>query len=179
MKNIRSLWNGLHFFILQMVGKIPSRRIRTFLYRKRYGMKIGNKTVIYNNCEIRNPTNISIGSDCAIGDQCVLDGRGGLTIGNSVNFSTGAWIWTMQHDPQSADFGIFSAPVIIEDYAWISSRATVLPGVTIGKGAIVAAHAVVTKSVEPFTIVGGVPAKKIGMRRQDLTYKLDSEMPFW
>jgi len=71
------------------------------------------------------------------------------------------------------------APVIIEDYAWVSSRTTLLPGVTIGKGAVVAAGAVVTKSVEPYTVVGGVPAKKIGERSKELNYKLSSSVPFF
>ena len=80
------------------------------------------------------------------------------------------------NDPE---FGVKGAPVIIEDYAWVSSRTTLLPGVTIGKGAVVAAGAVVTKSVEPYTVVGGVPAKKIGERSKELNYKLSSSVPFF
>jgi acetyltransferase-like isoleucine patch superfamily enzyme len=149
------------------------------LYTKLYHLTIGQSSVIYNSCHLRAPEKIQIGTYTSIGDQCVLDGRGGLTIGNSVNFSTSAWVWTAQHDLNDREFAGVSAPVVIEDYAWISSRATILPGVTIGRGAVVAAGAVVTKSVAPFEIVGGVPAKKIGDRNQDLDYKLSSCIAFW
>ncbi len=178
MSRLRRYAQGLSFLTLQSVGRVPSRHVRRFVYR-RYGMTIGPGTVIYNRCEVRDPARITIGSGSAIGDQCVLDGRGGLTIGDAVNLSTAAWVWTMQHDPQSVDFGTFAAPVVIEDMAWVSSRATVLPGVTIGRGAVVAAGAVVAKSVDPFTIVGGVPAKPIGRRRPDVNYRITDQLPMW
>lgn len=62
--------------------------------------------------------------------------------------------------------------VQIGDYAWISRRAVILPGVTIGEGAVVAAGAVVTKNVAPYTVVGGVPAKFVAERPRGLTYTL-------
>jgi maltose O-acetyltransferase len=128
---------------------------------------------------LRDPHRITIGEGTSIGDHCILDGRGGLTIGNSVNFSTGAWVWTMEHELNAADFRGSAARVVIEDYAWVSCRTVVLPGVTIGRGAVVAAGAVVTKSVQPYAIVGGVPAKKIGERSRDLDYRLSSGIHFW
>ena len=64
------------------------------------------------------------------------------------------------------------APIEIDDYAWIGSRATVLPGVKIGKGAVVAAGAVVTKDVTPYLVVGGVPARPLGTRSTDLRYEI-------
>jgi acetyltransferase-like isoleucine patch superfamily enzyme len=166
------------FLSLNLVGKIPSQRLRHALYR-RFGMKIGQGSVIYNSCEVREPTGIAIGEHSSIGDHCVLDGRGGLTIGSSVNFSTGVWIWTMEHEVNSRDFRGSAAPVVVEDFAWISCRTVILPGVRIGKGAVVAAGAVVTKSVDPYTIVGGVPAKCIGQRSRDLDYQLGSCVHFW
>ncbi|MBN8563397.1 MAG: acyltransferase [Leptolyngbya sp. UWPOB_LEPTO1] len=179
MPSKRYLFDSFKFSLLQWIGKIPAQTIRHFLYRRLYHLTIGEGTVIYNSCHFRSPEKTIIGSHTSIGDQCVLDGRGGLTIGHSVNLSTAAWIWTAQHDLNDREFAGTSAPVVIEDYAWISSRATILPGVTIGKGAVVAAGAVVTKSVAPFDIVGGVPAKKIGERNQNLDYKLTSCIAFW
>lgn len=167
------------FYLLNQTGRIPSQRIRLHLYRNYFGLSVGEGTVIYHGCEIRSPEKITIGKNSAIGDGCILDGRSGLTIGNSVNFSTGVWVWTLQHDHRDKDFGCVGAPVTIEDHAWLSCRTVVLPGVTIGRGAVVAAGAVVTKDVEPFSIVGGVPAKKIGERRQDLDYKLQGHIHFW
>lgn len=71
-------------------------------------------------------------------------------------------IWTEQHDYNSPTYASVEKPVIIEDYVWIASRATILPGVTIGKESVVASGAVVTKDVPPLSIVGGVPARIIG-----------------
>ena len=176
---LRSRYHHLKFLGLQGIGKIPSQTIRKYLYRSSFQLEIGENTVIYNSCHLRDPHKITIGNNTSIGDRCILDGRSGLTIGSSVNISTGAWIWTLQHDPHDANFAAKGAPVKIEDYAWISSRTTILPGVTIGKGAVVAAGAVVTKSVEPYAIVGGVPAKKIGDRSTNLNYQLNSCVSFF
>jgi acetyltransferase-like isoleucine patch superfamily enzyme len=164
---------------LQYAGKIPSQHLRHWVYRQLYQLKLGQDSVIFNNCEIRDPHRIVIGDYTSIGDHCILDGRGGLTIGNSVNLSTGVWIWTMEHMVNDPGFNNHVAPVFVEDHAWISCRTVLLPGVRIGKGAVVAAGAVVTKSVEPYAIVGGVPAKKIGERSQDLNYRNKSGLHFW
>jgi acetyltransferase-like isoleucine patch superfamily enzyme len=129
--------------------------------------------------EIRAPKNITIQAYTIIGNNVILDGRAGITIGSKVNLSSEVAIWTVQHDPQAADFGIKSGKVVVEDYAWLSFRSVVLPGVTIGEGAVVAACAVVTKDVEPYTIVAGIPAKKIGERNRDLNYTLaEGYIPF-
>ncbi len=169
---------GFKLCLLKAVGYIPSHCLRIAAYRAS-GMAVGRGTAIYHGCEIRAPRAIRIGVHSSIGDHAILDGRGGLTIGDSVNFSTGVWVWTAEHDVNARDFRFTSAPVVIEDYAWVSCRAVILPGVTVGKGAVVAAGAVVTKSVAPYDIVGGVPAKKIGERSRDLSYHAGPGYPFW
>ncbi len=115
-----------------------------------------------------------------IGDKSILDGRKGIKIGKNVNLSTEVQIWTEQHDHRDPYFRCLtdeSYGVVIEDRAWIGPSAIILHSVTIGEGAIVAAGAVVTKNVAPFTLVGGVPAKKISERNKDLRYQLDGN-PF-
>lgn len=157
--------------MLKVVGWLPSHRLRLLLYRV-FGMQIGRGSHIYMGAEIRAPRWIKIGTGTSIGHDAILDGRGRLTIGNNVNLSSGVWIWTRSHDVNSPTFAGTRAPVIIEDYAWLSCRVVILQGVTIGEGAVVAAGAVVTKDVESYTIVGGVPAKKIGERPRGLKYEL-------
>jgi acetyltransferase-like isoleucine patch superfamily enzyme len=161
----------LEYMILNITGHIPSHHIRNLIYRL-FGMKVGKGSHIYGGAEIRSPYYITIGKGSSIGHHAILDGRGRLTIGNNVNLSTGVWIWTAQHDVNDLHFKSYSVPVIIGDFAWLSCRTTILPGVTIGEGAVVAAGAVVTKDVEPYTIVGGIPAQKIGERPHGLQYEL-------
>ena len=105
---------------------------------------------------------IDIGADATVA----------LRFGNNVSISPEVSLITSNHLKDDPAFGIEDKPIVIEDYAWVGSRATVLPGVTIGKGAIVAAGSVVTKDVPAFAVVGGVPAKVIGQRAQDLRYTL-------
>lgn len=167
---------GFAFLILAITGRIPSNHVRLFVYRM-LGMKIGRGSHIYMGAEVRSPHLISVGTGCSIGHNAVLDGRGRLTIGSNVNISTGVWIWTMDHDPNSPTFDVRHEPVTIGDLAWLSCRVVVLPGVSIGEGAIVAAGAVVTKDVDPYAIVGGVPARRIGERRRDLHYDLSVYTP--
>lgn len=159
-------------FILHVVGYIPSHHIRRFFYRLA-GMKIGSGSTIHTRATFYNPSNISIGRDTIIGEGVVLDGRASLTIGDHVDFASEVMIYNSQHDLENEDFHAVSESVKIDDYVFIGPRAIILPGVTIGKGAVVAAGAVVTKDVTPFEIVGGVPAKVIGERKnKDLHYQL-------
>jgi acetyltransferase-like isoleucine patch superfamily enzyme len=113
-----------------------------------------------------------IGKNTHINHGCFFDTRGGLRIGENVSISHNVSIITVTHDTQSYNFRLKSARVRIDDFAWIGLNATILQGVIIGKGAVVAAGAVVTKDVQPFEIVAGVPARKIGNRNCDLNYKI-------
>ena len=170
--------SGLKFLILLFTGHIPSHIIRGFIY-KSFGLKIGNNSYIYGKAEIRSPDQIRIGQNSIIGHNALLDGRGGLEIGNNVNLSSGVWIWTTEHDVHDSNFCSVPERVIIEDYSWVSCRTVILPGVVIGYGAVVCAGAVVTKSVEPYSIVAGVPAKKIGEReKKEFDYNLGKPTPF-
>ncbi len=168
---MKSFLYALRFLILKLTGYFPTSRLRHLIYRA-FGMKISHESHIYMGAEIRTPSRIKIGTGTSIGHRAILDGRGSLTIGNHVNFGTGVWVWTAEHDVHDQDFRVHKEPVVIEDFVWCSARVMVLPGVTIGEGSVVAAGAVVTKDVEPYTIVGGVPAKKIGERSRQLTYSI-------
>lgn len=139
-------------------------------YFRMLGLKIGSDTSIAMHCFISGPK-ITIGNNTVINRFTYLDGRVPMYIGNNVNISHYVLIHTLTHDPQSRDFVCVEGPVAIMDNAWIGARAMILPGVTIGEGAVVAAGAIVTKDVAPYSIVAGAPARKIGVRNQDLDYK--------
>lgn len=176
-QKIRSLITGFFWRQVTLAGHIPSQHVRMFLYKKIFGMEVEDKVVIYGGAEIRNPWNIKIGSGTIIGNDSKLDGRNGLEIGRNVNLSTGVWIWTDEHDKDDEFFRSTAQenPVVIGDRAWVSSRVTILPGKIIGEGAVVAAGAVVTKNVEPYAVVGGVPAKVIGSRNRNLQYQFNGD----
>lgn len=156
--------------LTMLLGHLPGRQLRTALARRFLGLRIDRGATLYQWRDLRGADGIEIGPGTVIGHWATLDGRRGLRIGRNVNLSSEAAIWTLQHDPGDRKFGVRGGPVVVEDYAWISFRATVLPGVKIGRGAVVAAGAVVTSDVEDYAIVGGIPAKQIGTRSSDLDY---------
>ncbi|ERJ95886.1 maltose O-acetyltransferase domain protein [Selenomonas sp. oral taxon 892 str. F0426] len=137
-------------------------------------MKMDRSVFIYMGVYLYPPTfhGISIGKNTAINRNVILDWRDDVYIGNNVNISAEAAIYTGGHRINSTDFAYYSAPVRIEDRVWIGTRAMIMPGVTIGEGAVILPGAVVTQSVPPFSLVGGVPGKVIGTRQKDLTYDL-------
>ena len=162
----------------ELLRWLPSHGLRLWLYRHVYRMRIGPRTTVYRTPEIRAGHKVAIGASTSIGKNATLDGRMGLVIGSNVNISSEVAIWTLQHDKDSPTFATSGGRVVIGDYAWLSFRCTILPGVEIGEGAVVAAGAVVTKDVAPYTVVGGVPAKAIGLRGRNLRYTLDGRTPF-
>lgn len=173
---IKTIFWEIVCFKLGLVGHIPSHLFRRFCYRI-CGVKIGKGSAIHMNTSFYYPPNISIGQDTIVGERVVLDGRSKLVIGNHVDIASEVMIYNSQHDMSTQHFAavesVIVAPVTIEDYVFIGPRAIILPGVTIHKGAVVAAGAVVTKDVSEFTIVGGVPAKEIGQRgNKNPNYKL-------
>lgn len=159
-------------FLLNLVGYIPFHHIRRFFYRLA-GVTIGQGSTIHMGTRFYDPRNITIGKDTIIGEDAVLDGRARLSIGDHVDIASEVMIYNGEHAIQSEDFHPMHEPVIIEDYVFIGPRVIIQSGITIKKGAVVAAGAVVTKDVEEFSIVGGVPAKIIGERKiKDPHYKL-------
>src|SRR3989344_1667641 len=168
-----NIWQDFWLFVLYEIGiNVPFHSIRKFFYRIS-GMKIGKGSIVHMWARFFNPAGITIGDDTIIGDHAFLDGRAPLKIGNHVDIASHVLIYNSEHDVNSEGFDPREEPVEIGDYVFIGPRAIILPGVKIGKGAVVAAGAVVTKNVAPFEIVGGVPAKKIGERQsKDPHYKL-------
>jgi maltose O-acetyltransferase len=168
---------GFLLYVAFLTGHVPWHAFRLFVYR-RLGVKIGRHTSVHWRTRFYAPHGVTLGHHSIIGNDIFLDGRFGLTIGDNVNIGGETAIFTAEHDPNAPDFGMLGASVVIEDYVYIASRSTILPGVRIGRGAVVALGAVVTKDVPPYAIVGGVPARQIGERRRDLEYQLDFHMPF-
>lgn len=175
----RPLVDGIDMLGSELVGRLPIRWLRDRIARSVLGVRLHPTAQLYRWTELRRGRNVTIGPGSIVGSRATLDGRLGITLGAHVNLSSEVAIYTQQHDPQSPSFAAVGGPVVIEDRAWVSSRTTILPGVTIGEGAVVAAGAIVTGDVAPYTIVGGIPARKIGERTRDLTYEFDKSDAAW
>jgi acetyltransferase-like isoleucine patch superfamily enzyme len=154
------------------VGSIPSRRLRR-LFLKHYLGRFGADTAVQLGCRFLNGRKVHLGCGNVINFGCLLDGRKfNIRMGDHVSIGPEATVLTLGHDPQSLTFADRGGDVTIGNHVWIGYRAIVLPGVTIGDGAVVGAGAVVTKDVAPNMIVAGNPAKVIGQRQCEMVYQL-------
>lgn len=172
--------HGYCRWVIWKVGLIPSHTIRNRCYRM-MGAEIAKKAIIYFRAELRAPQKLKIGKGSIIGDNAILDARSGLTIGENVNLSSNVSIYTLQHNHRSPDFDCKfdrDLSVRIENRVWLGSNVIVLPGVTIGEGAVVCAGAVVAHDVPPYAVVAGIPAKQVGERPRNLTYEFPGK-PCW
>jgi acetyltransferase-like isoleucine patch superfamily enzyme len=152
--------------ILKLFAKgVPGASLRIWLLRK---------------CNYLVGTDTYIGEDIIIVDD--LDERAGLlTIGNRVAVSPRV-TFVVHSSPNESRIAPYvnpkTAPIVVEDDAWIGTGAVILPGTTIGEGAVVAANAVVIASVSPYTIVGGVPARVLKTVHVPwISHDLDSGIP--
>ena len=168
----------IDYFVDNWLMYFPSHRIRRWIVKNRIA-SLGNDTWFLMGVKIRNGDRISIGNNCAINKDVLFDGRGGdIFIGDNVDISQETNIWTLQHDPQDDNHNTVGADVKIENYVWIASRVTILPGVNIGKGAVIGAGSIVTKDVPSMKIVAGNPARIIADRKSKLNYKINYRPKF-
>ena len=165
---------GWKYYICNnFIARFPNERVRKSFLCRVMGVRIGSDTHISMRLFVTGypvRANVVIGNNCVINRDVYLDGRVGVVIGNNVNVSFQTCVLSLHHDHNDPNFPAIGGEVVIRDHAWIGARATILPGVTIGEGAVVAAGAVVTKDVADYDVVGGVPARKISERRREIGY---------
>lgn len=166
------IWLDFVLLILWIVSYIPFHFVRRLFFQMA-GVKMGRGSIIHMGCRFYQPKRVEIGEGTIIGDHAFLDGRAKLKIGSHTAIASQVLIYNSEHDVHSLDFKPIEEPVEIGDYVFIGARAVILPGVKIGRGAVIAAGAVVTKDVGEMEVVGGVPAKIITTRRlKKLVYRL-------
>ena len=129
-----------------------------------FGAKIGEGCRIQGSAQFWCPGNVVIGDGAWIDAKVNCYSVDKMTIGSQAVISREAFLCTASHDIYSSNMELVTKPISIGDKAWICSRAYIGPGVTIGEGAVVGACAVVTKDVEPWTVVGGNPARVLKRR---------------
>lgn|SRR5215472_9306763 len=173
LSSLRACASGLLSYVFnRFLMYVPSCHFRLFFLRLRVA-QLGRGVGLLMGVELRNGRNVFVGNRVVINRDVLLDGRGGrLVIGDDVDIAQETNIWTLEHDVHSDSHADKGGDVTIEDHVWIASRVTILPGVRIGKGAVVACNSVVTRDVPPMAVVAGIPAKVIGLRRSRLNYGL-------
>lgn len=162
-KLLRAAWQ---FFVILLYRPLAGplfRYWRSFVLRL-WGAKIGKHCAIAAGAKIWAPWNLEIADYVAVANGAELYDVAKIRIGHHVTISQNSYICTASHDISKKLKPLTYSEVCIGDFSWVCAKAIILPGVTIGEGAIVAAGAVVTKDVEPWAVVGGNPAKFIKKR---------------
>jgi acetyltransferase-like isoleucine patch superfamily enzyme len=170
---LRSVYyDGLLFMANRIVARVPSHFFRLFFYRRVMKFSIGPSSFIFMDAwfDTKGKGSFIMGRNSVINQKCRLDNRGVIIIGDNVSISAEVCILTADHDLRSPKFQSRARRVSIGDFAFIGTRAMLLPGVTVGKGAAVAAGSVVTKDVPELAIVAGCPATQIGTRDPSFEY---------
>ena len=146
----------------------PDARIQAW---RALGAQIGDNVFLGARFEVTKPANLTVGDNTKLPGKVTIDSAYPVVIGHDVAVNDELTILTAEHDVNAADFAVTGEPTSIGDYAWLPTRIIILPGANIGEGAVVGAGSVVTRPVEPYTIVAGNPARKIGDReRQPYQY---------
>jgi maltose O-acetyltransferase len=150
----------------RVVTNVPVAPLRYAYYRLVCGIRIGKGSSLWMGAQFTGDAlnEIVIGERCSIGNDSFWVAGSPIILEDDVVTGHRVEFYTSDHDPDDPAFTRRDAPIVIENHAWIGSRAIILKGVTIGQGAVVAAGAVVINDVEPFAIVGGNPAKFIRQR---------------
>lgn len=143
----RSLCNGWKLFLLRM-----------------FGAKVHSRAVVYSNVRIYMPWKLEMAEYSCLSPEVDCYNVDWIRIGSHSTVSQKTHLCTASHDITKSQNPLITAPIVIEDQAWIGASAFIGMGVTVGQGAVVGATASVYKDVEPWTVVGGNPAKFIKKR---------------
>lgn len=144
-------------------GWFPLTGVKSIVLRL-FGARIGVGVVIKPNVRIKYPWRLSIGDHSWVGQEVWIDNLANVEIGANTCLSQGVYLCSGSHDHQSEEFDLITRPIVIGDCVWIAAKATVLPGVCVGRMAVVCAGSVVTEDIPDETMVGGVPARRVNQK---------------
>ena len=159
---IRTLWVITEALVLRNPVSVWS--LGKVWVLRAFGAKIGKGTVIKPSVSIKHPWFLEIGDHVWLGEHLWIDNLARVRIGSHACLSQGAMLLTGNHDYKAVTFDFQCHPIVIEDGAWVGAQATVCPGVTVGRGAVLAVGSIATKDLEPFGIYQGNPAQKVRAR---------------
>jgi putative colanic acid biosynthesis acetyltransferase WcaF len=158
----RLLWGAVQATLFRWSPR-PLHGWRTWLLRC-FGARLGAGCHIYPRARIWAPWNLECESVVCIGDEAIVYNPALLRIGSHAIVSQQAYLCGATHDYRDRAFPMIWAPITIGRYAWICARATVLSGVTVGEGAVLGLGSVTSRSLEPWTVYAGLPARRIKAR---------------
>ncbi len=159
---LRLVW-GIVYILFFKYSPRPFHSWRSFILRC-FGAKIGKGVHIYPKVKIWAPWNLTAKDEAGVADGVDLYSQGKIFLGFRSIISQRSYICTGTHDFNSKNHPLYTKDIIIDDYAWVAAEAFIGPGVKISQGAVVGARAAVFKDIEPWTVVGGNPAKFIKKR---------------
>jgi putative colanic acid biosynthesis acetyltransferase WcaF len=156
-KLVRALWYFAGAPLLRFPF-LPSSSVRRFVLRA-FGARIGRGVVLKHSIRVKYPWHLSIGDSSWIGEDVWIDNLVPVKIGAHVCISQGAYLCTGNHDWSDPSFGLLVRPIELEEGSWVGTHALICPGVTIGRCGVAAAGSVITRSIPPFEIHAGNPAR--------------------
>lgn len=159
----RLIWNFCYWILFRPFNLNIFINWRNFIL-KIFGAKIKQHATIHSTVKIWAPWNLEIDSFSCLGPYVDCYNQGKITIGSNTTISQKAYLCASTHDITDSKNSLILKPIVIKDQVWIAADAFIGPGVFIGQGAVVGARAAVFKDIEPWTVVGGNPAKFIKKR---------------
>lgn len=153
----RALWQ-LSWLLLARWTPRPLHAWRTLVLRA-WGARLGKGCLVYGDALIWAPWQLTMGDGACIGDRVEIYNVAPITLGAGAVVSQQAFLCSASHDHRRDDFPLTTAPVTLGERAWVAARAIILPGITIGAGAVVGAGSVVTRDVPAGCTVAGNPAR--------------------
>jgi putative colanic acid biosynthesis acetyltransferase WcaF len=160
----RVCWNVVYTLLFRPSPR-PLHAWRAFLLRC-FGAKIGAHCHVYPGARIWAPWNLEMDDFASLADESVVYNAGKLFMSSHAVVSQQAYICTATHDFDDPAFPMVTAPIRLGRYSWICARACVLPGVTVGDGAVLGLAAVAAKDLEPWQVYAGNPATRVKQRRR-------------
>ena len=162
-KLARGLW-GLAWLLLYRPSPRPFHGWRRMVLRL-FGAKVGKGAMPYPSAVIWAPWNLVLGAGATLGDGVDCYNVAPVTLGAGAVASQRAYLCTASRNIDAPGKPLMTAPIVLADGAWVAAEAYLAPGVTLGEGAVAAARAVVTRSVAPWDVVAGNPARVIRQRQ--------------
>lgn len=163
-KIARAIWNIVWLLLFRTTPRGSLFRLWRIALLKLFNAKVHWSCSVLPSCRIWQPWKLTMGKYACLSENVDCYSVADVIIGDQATISQGARLCTAGHDMSSRIMELTTHPITVGANSWVAGWAIVLPGVTIGEGAVVAAGAVVTKDVAPWTVVGGNPAKWIKKR---------------